>query len=113
MGAESWASLRFQQSQIRVGDRVDLDHASAREPNRMRQLYLAAHTRPFRAVEVGEVGVDAGSRGKVCAADDVTVLHAPLDLAAPIVAPFRFAVRYRAGTWIFLTRTNIGGPDGN
>ena len=97
MSAESWAPLRFQQLQIRIGDRVNLNHAGAWEPNRMRQLDLAAHARPFRAAEVGQGGVQAGSGVDNRAADDFAVLHAPSDLAALVLRFLWFAGSDRTG----------------
>src|ERR1700730_6868753 len=111
MSGKSLTALRFQQSQIRIGDRVDLDHAGAWEPNRMRQLDLAAHARPVGAAEVSQVCIDPGFGADACAADEALVLHSPLDLPALVARRLRLAVCNRSRPWILLAGTDIRGPD--
>src|ERR1700730_9503918 len=97
MSGKSLTALRFQQSQIRIDDGVDLDHAGSREQDQVRQLNFAAHARSVRATEVGQVCVTARSGVDESAADDVVVLHSPLDLAALVSGVLRLAVRDPGG----------------
>src|ERR1700733_5303542 len=111
--ANSCAPLCFQQSHIRIGDRVDLDHAVLSEQDWMWELDFPAHAGPVRSTEVGQVCIKTRSRVDECATHDLVVLHAPLDLTALIFRRFGLAVRDWAGAGILLAGADIRGPDGD
>ena len=111
MSPKSLAALHFQQPQIRVGDRADLDHAGLSEQDRMWQLDFPAHAGSFGTAKVSQMRIKTGSCMDACVTHDVAFLYAPLDLAALVLRCLWLAVGDRTRARIRLACTDIRGPD--
>jgi len=97
--------------QIWIGDRIDLDHASSVELDRVRKLYLPHHVGPFRAGKIGEMRVRSRTGFNEGSALDVAGrIQPPHDLSTLVVDPRWFPVGDNPAKRITLTHTHIGRP---